>query len=170
MRMTRSDDSIPSPAAPAQSAGSRWLYPALLAVQTIGAVVLFWNGVPLYQQILADPASHEAKPETLAWVLSSIVLMQAGYWISNRFRPSLPQFINKLLGHLTLFLARMSFVFPTSIFGFLVFAQKPGFQIPAFRYVAVLMGLFALYCYTRELDRFGNALLGEEKKANATMQ
>jgi hypothetical protein len=64
----------------------------------------------------------------------------------------------------------MSFVFPTSIFSFLVFAQKRGFQIPAIRYVVVLMGLFALYRYTRELDRFGNALLDEEKKANATVQ
>jgi hypothetical protein len=32
------------------------------------------------------------------------------------------------------------------------------------------MGLFALYYYTRELDRYGNALLGEEKKANATVR
>jgi hypothetical protein len=47
--------------------------------------------------------------------------------------------------------------------------KRQDFQIPAFRYVAVLMGLFALY-YTRELDRYGNALLGEEKKANATVQ
>ena len=44
--MTRPDDST---VAPAQSARSRWRYPALFGVQTIGAVILFWNAVPLYQ-------------------------------------------------------------------------------------------------------------------------
>jgi len=156
--MTRPSDSVASPATPAYTA--RWRYLALLGVQTIGAVILFWNAVPLYQQILADPASHEAQPEHLAWLLSSIVLMQIGFWTSEGVRPALPQFTNALLGHFTLFLSRMSFVFATSVFGFLLFAQKPGFHIPAFRYVVILVGLFSLYCYTRELERLGKAFLG----------
>jgi hypothetical protein len=156
--MSARHDSFASPPKP------RWRYPALFGVQTIGAVILLWNAVPLYQQILADPAAHEAGTEHLVWALSSIVLMQVGYWISDRVRPPLPQFTNALVGHITLFLARMSFVFATSVFGFLFIMQKPGFHIPTFRYVVTLLGLFSLYCYTRELERLGSAFLSQEKK------
>lgn len=159
--MTGPHDSI---ARPAQRTNGRWRYLALFGVQTTGVVILFLNAVPLYQQILADPSSYEAGTDHLTWVFSSIVLMQVGYWISDRVRPPLPRFTNALLGHVTLFLARMSFVLPTSIFGFLFFAEKPGFHIPVFRYVITLLGLFSLYCYTRELERLGGAFLSQEKK------
>jgi hypothetical protein len=162
--MTRPSDAIASLITPAQSAGGRWRFTVLFGMQTIGAVILFWNAVPLYQQTLADPASHEAGTEHLTWALSSIALMQIGYWLSHRTRPPLPQFTNALLGHVLLFLTRMSFVFATSVFGFLFITQKPGFHIPAFRYIVTLLGLFALYCYVLELERLGRTLLGQEKR------
>jgi hypothetical protein len=153
-----------SRSAPAQSTDGRWRYPALFGMQTIGVVILLWNAIPLYRQILADPASHVARNENLVWSLSPIALMQVGYWISNRVRPPPPRFANVLLGHVTMFLARMSFVFATSVFGFLFIAEKPGFHLPVSRYVLTLLGLFALYCYMQELERLGRAFLGHEKK------
>ena len=110
------------------------------------------------------PAAAEARSEHLVWALSSIELMQVGYWISYRVHRPLPRFSNALLGNVTLFVARMSFVFATSVFGFMFITQKPGFQIPAFRYVITLLGLFALYCYIQELERFGRALLGQRNR------
>ncbi|MGO9701411.1 MAG: hypothetical protein ACLPX7_19350 [Xanthobacteraceae bacterium] len=136
----------------------------MLAAQTLGTIGLLWNAVPLYRQVLADPAAHVAQNENLVWALSSIALMQAGYWISYRVRPPLPHIVNALLGHITLFVARMSFVFAASVFGFLFIAEKPGFHIPASRYVVAVLGMFSLYCYVRELEGLGAALLGREKK------
>jgi hypothetical protein len=130
-------------------------YFALLGVQTIGAVALYWTGLLLYRQVLADPASHEADPWTIVWSLSSIALMQIAYWISYHVRPPLPHFKNAVLGHAVLFLARMTFVLPTSIFGFVFVAQKPEFEIPVFHCLVMLLGLFSLYCYVRELERLG---------------
>lgn len=153
-----------SRSAPAQSTDGRWRYPALFGMQTIGVVILLWNAIPHYRQILADPTSHVARNENLVWSLSSIALMQVGYWISNRVRPPPPRFANVLLGHVTMFLARMSFVFATSVFGFLFIAEKPGFHLPVSRYVLTLLGLFALYCYMQELERLGRAFLGQERK------
>jgi hypothetical protein len=169
--MTKQRNSMASTSAPAQSALARWWwYPALFGMQTIGAIILLWNAVPLYQQILADPAAHEARPEHLVWGLSSIVLMQLGYWISDRVRPPLPQVTNVLLGHITLFLARMSFVFATSVFGFLFITQRSGFHIPVSRYAITLLGLFALYCYGQEMERLGRAFLGSERKRCTNVQ
>jgi hypothetical protein len=161
--MTEQNDSIGSLSAPSQSSRGSWRYFALFGIQTIGVAILFWNGVPLYQEVLADPASFEPRPEPLIWGLSSIALMQIGYWISDRVRPAPPRLANRLLGHVTLFVGRMSFVLATSVFSFLFIAQKPGFHLPVSRYVIALFGLFSLYCYTRELERLGRALLTRER-------
>jgi hypothetical protein len=147
----------------AQRAGGRWRYFVLFGAQTIGALILFWNAVPLYREILASPATYEARTENLTWSVSSILLMQGGYWISDRVRPQPPQLTSSLLGYVILFVARMSFVFSTSVFGFLFIAQKPGFDIPPARYALTIFGLFSLYCYTRELERLGHAFLGRRR-------
>lgn len=168
--MTQPSHRIASLAASAQSSGAPGQFAILFGVQTVGAVILFWNGVPLYQQILADPAAHEAGTEHLSWALSSIAFMQLGYWFSYRTRPPLPRFTNALLGHVALFLTRMGFVFATSVFGFLFITQKPGFHIPSSRYAITLLGLFALYCYVRELERLGRAFLEREKEPIASVR
>ncbi len=94
--------------------------------------------------------------------------MQAGYWISHRVNSPVPQYANALIGNVILFLARMSFVFATSVFGFVFITQKPGFHIPAFRYVVTLVGLFSLYCYVQDLERLGRAFVGREKRPEPT--
>lgn len=77
-------------------------------------------------------------------------------------RPPLPQVRNAFVAYVILFIARMSFVLATSIFGFVFITRKPEFQIPTFRYVATIAGLFALFCYTQELESLGKCLLGKE--------
>jgi hypothetical protein len=128
-------------------------------VQTIGAVVLIWTGLFLYRQVLADP-SQEPELWPIVGSLSSIAVMQICYWVSYRVRPPLPRFQNAPLGHAILFLARMVYVLPTSVFAFMFIAQRPEFEIPVFRCLVLLLGLFALFCYVRELERLGRAFTG----------
>ena len=64
------------------------------------------------------------------------------------------------LGHAILFLARMVYVLPTSVFGFVFVAQRPEFEIPIFRCLVLLLGLFSLFCYVRELERLGRVFTG----------
>jgi hypothetical protein len=143
----------------AQSRGGlRYFF--LFAMQTIGAVVLFLYGVPLFRQVLLGPGSHVPRRENLVWSLSAIALIQTGYWIGRRLRPPPPQFHNTFVGHIILFVARMSFVLATSVFGFVFLVRRPEFQIPTSRYVVLVIGLFALFCYTQELEHLGRALIG----------
>ena len=86
--------------------------------------------------------------------------MQISYWVSYRVRPPLPQLQNALFGHAILFLARMIYVLPTAIFGFVFIAQRPEFDIPVFRCFVLLLGLFSLFCYVRELERLGRVFTG----------
>jgi hypothetical protein len=135
-------------------------YFVLLAMQTIGAAILFWFTVPLFRQALLDPGSHLPRPENLIWSLSAITLMQAGYWIRYRLRPRLPQLRNAFVGYIVLFIARMSFVLATSIFGFVFIVRRPELYVPTSRYFVLVIGLFALFCYTQELEQLGRALVG----------
>ena len=85
--------------------------------------------------------------------------MQISYWVSYSVRPPAPQSQNALLGHVILFLARMIYVLPTAIFGFVFVAQRPEFEIPIFRCLVLLLGLFSLFCYVRELERLGRVFV-----------
>lgn len=153
------DPTVLSPVT-AQSAAISRLYLALFGIQTIGALILLWNGIPLYRQFLAAPGSHEPQVQTLVWGLSSIALIQIGYWSGVRLRPPLPRLRNALLGTVVLFIARISFVFATSVFSVLFITQRSEAIIPVLRYVATLIGLFSLYCYVQEVERLGRTLLG----------
>lgn len=149
-------DQVPSP--------GRWRYPVLFGLQTLGAAIFVYNAVPHYRHVLADPAGHEAQAETLVWSLSAIVLIQLGYWIRFRAHTPLPEFTNALLGHSVQFIGRMGFVLATSVFGFVFITQKPGFHMPAFRYVVTLVVLFSVFCYQHELDDLGKALSRRENR------
>jgi hypothetical protein len=158
--MIESHDPVSASGRPSHTGGDASRYFFLFAIQTIGAAILFWYGVPLFRQVLLDPGSHVPRTENLVWSLSAITLMQAAYWTGHRLRPPLPQLRNALVGYIVLFIARMSFVLATSVFGFVFIVRRPEFQIPASRYFIVIIALFALFCYTQELEQLGRALIG----------
>lgn len=158
--MTEPQDPLGAFARPSHVIGDASRYLLLVAMQTIGATILFLYAVPLFRQVLLDPGSHVPQTRNLVWSLSAITLMQAGYWIRNRLRRPLPQLHNALFGHIVLFVARMSFVLATSVFGFVFIVRRPELEIPMSRYFVLLIGLFALFCYTRELEQRGRALIG----------
>jgi hypothetical protein len=132
----------------------------LLGVQTLGATILYWYGIPLYRQVFAEPASHQVETTRLLWAVPSIALMQLGYWTSFRIRPPLPELVQPVLGHVVLFVAQFGFIFVGSVFTLVFFLPDQGFSIPFGRYIVTILGMFSLFCYTFELDRFGRRLLG----------
>ena len=143
----------------------RRLFLCLFSVETIGVVILFAIGIPMYREVLADPAAHEPTVAPLLLSFLAIALIQGSYWVSHRLEAPSPRFNNALFSTLILFTARMGFVFATSVFGVVFIAQKPGFQLPAFRYLVTLVGLFSLYCYVQELERLGAALKGIKQRS-----
>jgi len=149
----------------ADRVGGCWLYPLLLTMETIGTVIFCWKGLPLFRLLIADPASYETRERIWIWALTAIVLIQIGYWLRYRIEPALPRFRNPLLGHIVLFVSRLSFVVATSIFSFVFIAKKLEAQMDASRYILTLVGLFSLFCYMLELQRFGSALIGAEQKS-----
>jgi hypothetical protein len=141
-----------------------WTFLALLGVQTVGAGIMYWNVIPLYRRAIAGGTSFFAELETSILPLVAIALVQVAYWISRSTRAPLPQYRNAFVGQLILFLARMGFVLPTSIFGFLFITADRSFDIGALRYAVILAGLFSLYCYVQDLERLGRAFIPESNE------
>jgi len=139
------------------------LYTLLLALQTLGAVIFYGGAVSLYAELKSDLRTYMPGTETLIWSLSAIVLMQTGYWVRYRLRPSMPKSVNVLLGHFVLFCSRLLFVLPTALFSFVVIEHNLKGLMPLARYVLVFLALFSLYCYTLELNRLGNALMTSDR-------
>jgi hypothetical protein len=161
--MIEPQNSISPSGHPTRTIGDGLRYLFLFAMQTTGAAILFWYTIPLFRQVLLDPGGHVPRTANLVWSLSAITLMQAGYWMRHRLRLPVPQlFRNALLGYIVLFVARMSFVLATAVFGFVFIVRRPEFQIPASRYFIVIIGLFALFCYTQELEQQGRAMIGSD--------
>src|SRR5256885_2273053 len=111
-------------------------------MQTVGAVVLYWKGPPLYRGLVGDPNSFETRKPILGWALLAIVLIQVGYWIRYYVRPALPQFVSIVLAHVVLFLSRMSFIVATSVFSLVFISKKLKSQMSAVNYAFTMAGLF----------------------------
>ena len=155
--MTSASDS-PAPA------NGRLLNLSLFAMETIGAVIFYWKGLPLYRLLSADPTAYGTHDETRLWSVSAIALIQIGYWVRYRIGPTLPQVVSSALGHIVLFLSRMVFTLATAVFSFVFISRKLASEMPLLRYVLMLAGLFSLFLYTQELQWWGNALMQRQRK------
>jgi len=145
-----------------RKAGARWLYPLLLALQTSGVIVMYWESLPVLRELIQDLAVL-AIPETPLWSLAAVVLIQVGYWIDYRLRPTRPTRVNPLLGHVVLFVARLVFLLGSAAFSLLFIVNAPSTHIPVFRYLLLVAMLFSLFCYTLELERLGKTFMGVNK-------
>jgi hypothetical protein len=160
--MTKSRDSYVALSSTAKHGGGKWLYPLLLTVQTGGAVLLCWQVLPTYRNALANPTGYDS--QTTVSSLGAGMLIQVAYWIRYRLRPPPPGVVNVALGHVVLFLSRLIFLVPSTVFSFLFISKTLQAQLPIRRYVVILFGLFSLFCYVRELERLGTRLLGTPEK------
>jgi hypothetical protein len=157
--MTKPPDAMTTPA---RSAGATRLYLLLVAAQTVGAALLYWHGLPIYRRLSADVAAYDPQTKTLVWTTAAGALIQLAYWTGYHARLQPPRFVNALLGHVVLFASQLIFLLATAIFLFLFFDKALENRMSISRYVVILFGLFSLFCYTRELARFGSGLLERE--------
>ncbi|MFL6373887.1 MAG: hypothetical protein ACJ73D_04385, partial [Pyrinomonadaceae bacterium] len=113
----------------------RWRYQLLFGVETIGGLLLIVNGLPIYRKILYEPSTQIQQPLTLVWTVSAAVLIQIGYW--SRYRGGAPvlRYENVLLGHIVVFLSRLSFVFASSAFGYVFITSNIDLEVSGIRYL-----------------------------------
>lgn len=136
------------------------LYFLLWVVQTLGAIIVLVNGVPIYRQLTSDFASHRPQPGILWWAVAAVALIQGTYWLRVRLNPPLPRAAHVFLGHLAYFVARLSFILASSSFAVMFFVRFDQLELPLNRILMLIALLFSMFCWTLELERLAKALHG----------
>ena len=142
-------------------------YLSLLAIQIGGVIVLIWQLLPEFGQILLRPGEQLPKdPVSDLMIFGIFSAMQISFWCRLLYVPIPFRRSNPFLNHLFLFLGRLAFVFGSAFFGVVVFRHLPelGRETDTLLMVwrgMIFMGcLFALYCTSLEVERLGQAFEG----------
>jgi hypothetical protein len=127
-------------------------YLLLCAVQMFGADFVVWDGLPAFTRY-----------DGLG-IIAILCVMQFAYWY-RYLRVAIPfRGPNLFFSHVFLFLGRLSFIFGSALFSIVLFRHLPelSWDIDIFlfgrRAIVLIVSLFALFCFSLELERLGVAL------------
>lgn len=143
-------------------AGSGWrsgVYLGQLIVQCAAAVLMVINGLPFYRLVLHLPHLFGAASDSLPMLtLMAALVMQLAYWAGHYVGAVPCVRAGSVLAHLVAFLGRLPFMFGSAVFALLFFVKPPDIALSATELLIVPFALFALYCLSRDLDRFAAAM------------
>lgn len=136
----------------------------LLATQILGTIVLVWLQLPAFKRILdrlGEQSSGTAFPELATLGVS--IGMQIAYWSRHRYVRIPVRQPNIVLNHVFLFLSRLGFIFGSALFSVVIFRHVPelgpetDIALIARRGIVFVGSLFALFCASLEVERFGQS-------------
>jgi hypothetical protein len=146
-------------------------YLLLFAVQMFGADFVVWDGLPAFQQLVLNPGQQVVitRYDGLG-IIAVLCVMQFAYWY-RYLRVAIPfRGPNLFLSHVFLFLGRLSFIFGSALFSIVLFRHLPelGSDVDVLlfgrRAVVLIVSLFALFCFSLELERLGVGLGSDARK------
>lgn len=141
------------------------IYLALLLAQTAGAVLLFVLTFPIFRAVMSEIGRpQEPGIRAIGTILLTAATMQGLYWWRFHKVPVRVPFRSTVASHIAFFAARASFFFGGAVFSLFFFRHLP--ELPEMpppvqalaKGLAVFAVLFALFCYSLELERLARAL------------
>ncbi|UJW77209.1 hypothetical protein [Rhizobium sp. SL42] len=140
------------------------VYAVLFAGQTAAATALFWIVFPWFHQVITHIGEkHELRLSQHVAIIACAALLHGFYWTRLRWVPVVAPCQNVVLAHLCSFCSRVSFFFGGALFSTLFFRHLPELDaLPSFGrlvlgVIEILTVLFALFCYSQDLDRLAKA-------------
>jgi hypothetical protein len=134
-----------------------WVYWALFGIETGGVLYVFREGSALYRALLSGPGHDYPGKHLLLPGLCIVLMMQLSYWIKTRRRPRFRFAANALASHLLLFLSRLNFILGAGLFSVTFLVRSQDTKTYFAGAVLLVAALFAMFCYSLELDRLGRA-------------
>jgi hypothetical protein len=139
-------------------------YALVLTVQTIAAVAFIWSELPSFRELALNPVNQITDiPLDDVATVGILFVMQGAYCYRQLSIPIPFLGSNIILHHILLFMGRLSFIFGAAVFSLIFFRHLPelGPDVDIFliarRGLLVTVSLFALFCFTLELERHANA-------------
>jgi len=101
-----------------------WL---LLAMESVGQLLMLFQGVPVYRRVIAGQVYDTQAPMSVAiWIGTGVCLIQAGYWVDHKLGSDLALGRKIVTGYVVLFLGRLNFIFISGLFSVVVFGLQYG--------------------------------------------
>lgn len=158
------------PDVPVGPGRSACVYAVLLLVQTGAASALFAILFPLFQKLVMQSGQpQQLNSSVVVGVAAAAMVMQVCYWTRYRLVAVWGPFHSPAVGHMLMFASRASFFFGGALFSVIFFRHVPQLEVlPPLgqgitKAIGVMAVLFALFCYSLELERLGKAI--EERSA-----
>jgi hypothetical protein len=131
-------------------------YFACSLAETLGIALVLWDGIPLFRHLIRFELTSTQVDQRIMVV--AVVLILAPYWVCLRRDPpfDLPQ--QEFLGHVFLLINRLVFIFASGVFSLVVYRYWDVFNPSFFKTCLMMAVLFAVFCFSRHLERIGNLL------------
>jgi hypothetical protein len=104
-------------------------------------------------------------PKIFVFAALGVIIIQVCYWLGQHWFVTLRLGHNSFLGHLTLFLSRLNFIFAGPVFSAVYLVRFNELDISVFGFVFLSSVLFSIFCYTLELERLGRALVERKNRS-----
>ncbi|MGO4668598.1 hypothetical protein [Bosea sp. 2RAB26] len=145
------------------SDGNSRRYLILLLAQTLCAIVVLANVRGIFLLLIDNIGTIMTATRGSALQTALAVLIgQACYWWRLRHVTIPATYGGLVIGHFVSFAARIGFIFGGALFSLYYLRHVPeldlGYLDLSWRGALLIAVIFALYCYTLELERLGNAM------------
>lgn len=136
---------------------SKKSYVAYFSLEAAAMAFVMWDGLPIYRHL--TQLEQVGTPADYAILFAAVTAIQLSYW--RALRHDLPFAMPKrpFLAHVFLFVSRLSFIFASSLFGFVVYRYFDRLSLGPMRLVLFIAVLFSVFCVSRHLEKIGNTLL-----------
>lgn len=128
-------------------------YLACFAAELLGIGLILWDGVPILRNLIGFRGGANAYDDVI--LLTAAAFIQITYWFNLRHKPPFALPAWPLVGHITLFLSRLCFIFASSFFSFAVYRYWDVFEVTASRFSLLMFILFSVFCFSRHLEMLG---------------
>lgn len=128
-------------------------YVVSFAAELIAMSLILWDGVPIFRGLINFRQGATLRDDII--LLSAALAIQITYWRTLRRLPpfALPRW--PFLGHIILFLSRLSFIFVSAVFSFVVYRYWDVFKVSPYRFSLMIFVLFSVFCFSRHLEMIG---------------
>ena len=131
-------------------------YVILFVSEIVGMFLILWDGIPIFHHLTRLQQVTSEPDEIL--LLIAAALIQFSYWKCLRYDPPFALPRQQFVAHIVIFVSRLSFVFPTTVFSFVVYRSLDVLNINLMRWSLMIVVLFSVFCFSRHLERVGNLM------------
>ena len=143
---------------PAKREMKKIWYWSMFAVQSAGMLFILYEALPLYRRLLRGPGEDQPGSYLFVPGVCVVIVMQVCYWGNRNVRLRLGLKRNVFLGHILLYLARLSFIFAGAMLSLALFVRSADTRLSSIGIAILVATTFAQFCYARELEALAREL------------